>query len=121
MHRRPTMGIGVVQPFATRDDLTAAHDRAWDRLSCPGTWLDGATRVAIAAEVRQAWGCRLCAERKIALSPFTIVGAHDGLSELPSVWIDVIHRIVSDPGRLTGWYDRTVGEGITEEEYVPRA
>src|SRR5215813_15216284 len=33
-----------------REDLTAAHARAWERIGNPGTWWDGAQRVAIAAE-----------------------------------------------------------------------
>jgi len=37
-----------------REDLTAAHARAWERIGNPGTWLDGAQRVAIAAETRHA-------------------------------------------------------------------
>jgi hypothetical protein len=108
-------------PFAVRADLAAAHARAWGRLGGPGAWLDGATRVAVAAEARHAPGCRLCVERKAAVSPFAVDGAHDALGALPPAWIDVVHRIVSDPGRLTrGWYERSVGEGrgIAEGEYV---
>jgi hypothetical protein len=36
-------------PIAVRDDLAAAHTRAWARIGRPGTWWDGAQRVAIAA------------------------------------------------------------------------
>src|SRR5215831_14051277 len=52
-----------------RDDLSAAHARAWARIARPGTWWDGAARVAIAAETRQAPRCALCRRRKEALSP----------------------------------------------------
>jgi hypothetical protein len=103
-----------------RHDLEAAHQRAWERLGQPGTWLTAAQRGAVAAAARQARSCGLCRDRKAALSPFAIDGRHDGDSALPPVWIDVIHRIVSDPGRLTrAWYDRTVGpqsEGESEGE-----
>jgi hypothetical protein len=37
-----------------REDLAAAHDRAWARLARAGTWWTGAERVAIAAEARRA-------------------------------------------------------------------
>jgi hypothetical protein len=102
-----------------RADLEAAHQRAWARLAAPGTWLDGARRVAVAAEARHVHGCGLCEKRKAAVSPFAVDGAHGTLGALPDGYIDVIHRIVSDPGRLTrGWFERTVGTVIGEEEYV---
>jgi len=47
-------------PYPIRDDLAAAHARAWARIARPGTWWDGAARVAIAAEARHAIGCALC-------------------------------------------------------------
>ena len=106
-------------PYAVREDLTAAHQRAWDRLGSAGTWLDGKTRVAVAAETRHARGCELCARRKGALSPFAIDGTHDSLRELPESWIEVIHRIVGDPGRLThGWYASMLESGIEDTHYV---
>ena len=106
-------------PYAVREDLTAAHRRAWDRLASPGTWLDGETRVAVAAETRQARECDLCARRKEALSPFAVDGAHDSLGALPETWIEVIHRIVSDPGRLThGWYTSMLESRVEVTHYV---
>src|SRR2546425_1098329 len=47
-----------------REDLAQAQQRAWDRLGRPGSWLDAATRIAVAEETRHASGCRLCARRK---------------------------------------------------------
>jgi hypothetical protein len=105
--------------YEVRVDLAAAHARAWERLSRPGTWLNAAQRIAIAGEARAAKRCALCAERKKALSPFAVNGRHDAATTLPEAWIDIIHRIVSDPGRLTqGWYGRTVGRHISDGEYV---
>ena len=46
-------------PYVIRDDLVAAHGRVWDRLAKAGTWLDGATRIQVAAEARQARDCAL--------------------------------------------------------------
>ena len=37
-------------PVPIRADLIAAHQRSWARLAGPGTWFDGKTRIAIAAE-----------------------------------------------------------------------
>lgn len=38
-----------------RDDLPAAHQRAWERLARPGNGQTGAEGVAMAAEIRNAW------------------------------------------------------------------
>lgn len=106
-------------PFAIRSDITDAHRGAWVRLSSPGTWLDADTRVAIIAEVRNAKGCALCAERKDALSPYGVTGEHDSLGDLAENIVEVIHRVISDPARLMKkWYDDCLAGGLTEEEYV---
>jgi len=61
----------------------------------------------------------LCARRKAALSPYTVEGTHDDRGELPGNWIEMIHRIVADPGRLTyAWYRRMLASGIADTEYV---
>jgi hypothetical protein len=102
-----------------RGDLAAAHSRAWERLSRPGTWLNASQRIAIADETRAARRCALCAERKKALWPYVVDGRHDAATTLPESWTDIIHRVVSDPGRLTqGWYGRVVGQHISDGEYV---
>lgn len=103
-----------------REDLPAAHRRAWQRLAQAGNWWTGTERVAIAAEVRNAWQCRLCKARKSALSPYTITGMHDSVSPLPEAAIDVIHRVVTDSGRLTqSWFQKTLASGeITDAQYV---
>ena len=107
-------------PLPVRDDLLAAHRRAWQRLARAGTWWTGAERIAIAAEVRHAWQCSLCQARKVALSPYTIAGTHDCLSQLSESAIDVIHRVVTDPGRLTqAWFGKTMAAGeLTDAQYV---
>jgi len=106
-------------PYRVRDDLAEAHARAWARLARPGTWLDGKSRVEVAAEARHAGGCALCKRQKAALSPFSIDGQHDSLGRLPASWVELIHRVVCDPGRLThGWYKRMLAAGIAETEYV---
>ena len=105
--------------ITVRSDLVGAHQRAWSRLARAGTWLDGRQRLAVAAEARRVRCCQLCATRKAALSPFAVDGMHDGGGTLSAAWTEVVHRIVSDPGRLThGWYERTVGHAITDGEYV---
>jgi hypothetical protein len=105
--------------LSIRDDLAAAHARAWERIARPGTWWDGAARVAIAAETRQAPSCALCRRRKEALSPLAIEGHHDGVSQLPELAVEVVHRVRTDPGRLSeGWYRSVIARGLSEEQYV---
>ena len=112
-------------PYTVREDLTAAHRRAWQRLAEPGTWFSGADRVAIMAESRHAMSCELCQQRKAALSPHTVEGVHDSLGHehlehLSETMIEIIHRIRTDPGRLTkAWYDGVCADnGIGDTHYV---
>jgi hypothetical protein len=106
-------------PYVIREDLVAAHERAWDRLARAGTWLDGATRVAIAAETRHARGCILCTQQKAALSPFAIKGHHDTLGELSDERVKFIHRVVADPGRLTrNWSEQLRAADVADTDYV---
>jgi hypothetical protein len=106
-------------PYAIRDDLAAAQQTAWRRIAAPGDWLDGARRVDIAREVRRAWSCDLCARRKQALSPFAVEGAHDAATALDAVEIDAVHRIATDPGRLSrAWLDDCLAGGLRAEEYI---
>src|SRR5438132_14138799 len=84
-----------------RDDFAAAHTRFWKRLASPGAWWTGAERVAIAAEVRQARYCVLCKARREALIPAAVEGQHDQRGTLPAAAVEVIHRVVTDPGRVS--------------------
>src|SRR6476659_4751952 len=102
-----------------RADIVGAHNDAWRRLAGPGTWLNGATRVAVAAEVRSAPECEFCGRRKSALSPTAISGRHDSLGVLPDRIVEQIHHIVTDPGRLTRrWFEAVVAAGTSDAEYV---
>jgi len=106
-------------PFPIRDDLAAAHARAWARIARPGTRWDGAERIAIAAEARLAPSCKLCRRRKEALSPLSIEGTHDSLGQLAEIVVEVAHRVRTDPGRLgEGWYRDVIARGLTAEQYV---
>ena len=112
-------GLYASAPVAIRDDLAAAHARAWERIGGPGTWWKGAARLAIAAETRYASSCRLCRRRKEALSPAAIEGTHDSLGALPEMVVEVVHRVRTDPGRLSErWFRSVVAAGFSEEQYV---
>ena len=102
-----------------RDDLATARERAWDRLSSPGTWWSASERLAIVDEVRHASQCGLCRRRKEALSPYTIDGKHDSSGALPGNIVEVIHRIRTDSGRLRqAWFDEVMASGLTDAAYV---
>ena len=95
-----------------RADIVQAHNVAWKRIARPGAWLNGATHVTIAAETGHAAQCALCKHRKEALSPYSLAGHHDSLGVLPDRIVEQIHRIVSDPGRLTRkWFDGVIASG----------
>ena len=85
-----------------RSDLAEAQATAWREIGRPGTWWTGPERVAIAAEVRHAPGCALCAARKLALSPNAVGGDHSAITDLPAAAIDrKSTRLNSSHGKLS--------------------
>ena len=102
-----------------RADLPDAHRFLWEHFGSPGTWWTGTQRVAIAAESRHAAACTLCRERKAALSATAVSGNHDSLGELPENVVEAIHRMRTDPARLSrAWFDRVIARGLAETHYV---
>ena len=104
--------------IAVREDLVASQRRAWQSLAATGTWWTGAERVAIAREARAARRCPYCAERKAALSPYAVFGSHAVASDLPPAVVDAVHRVVTDPGRLSRRWAGEVMAAITDAELV---
>jgi hypothetical protein len=102
-----------------RDDLRAAHRMVLDYFRRPGSWFTGAQRVAIVEESRLATHCPLCRERKGALSPEHVKGAHATRGSLPPALVEVIHRVRSDPGRLSRRsFEAAISGGVSLGEYV---
>ena len=102
-----------------RADLVESHERAWAAIAAPGTWLSGERRVAVAAETRKARDCAHCAAIRAALSPYTVEGVHASLGALSAAEVELIHRVVGDPGRLSERWSRSVlAQGLAEGEYV---
>lgn len=93
------------------DELRVAHEEALLAISRPGPSWTGAERKQMVVSARDATVCALCLKRKSALSPTGVSGEHDDTSGLPGVVIDTIHRIRTDPGRLT----RTLFDEVTAE------
>ena len=105
--------------YDIRPDLPQAYRKIWENIAAPGNWWRGADRVAIAAEVRAAQQCDLCKERKAALSPFSVKGAHSATTNLPPVAVDAVHRVVTDVSRLTeAWLTDCVKQGLSHEQYI---
>jgi hypothetical protein len=102
-----------------RQELEDAIDRAHAALGQPSVWWRGEERLKIVQEARAARTCRLCHQRKQALSPHSLAGAHDAATDLGPPAVEAIHRIVSDPGRLSeSWYRRTTGKSLSDEAYI---
>ncbi len=102
-----------------RDDLTETHAGFLEHLRAPGSWWTGPERVAIAAESRHALTCALCRERKDALSPSAVRGEHDSLGALSEAVVDVIHRVRTDPARLSkAWFDGVMASDVSDGAYV---
>jgi hypothetical protein len=102
-----------------RPELTKALATAWRALGEPGVWWSGSERLRILSEARAAGRCELCRARKTALLPHAVAGSHDAATDLPAAAVEAIHRIVSDPGRLSeAWYRRTIGLGLSDAAYV---
>ncbi|NKB39238.1 MAG: hypothetical protein GKR93_19075 [Gammaproteobacteria bacterium] len=105
--------------YPVRADFAESHTRFWQRLASPGNCLSAKQRIAVAKEVRQAFSCELCRQRKVALSPYQVNGEHDQTGELSSVMVEVVHRVITDSGRLTKtWFDSVIADGLKHEEYV---
>jgi len=112
--------------YAIPDAKAAAYRDAWDYLAGPGSWWTGAQRIAIAEATRAAVECPLCQQRAAALSPYTIDGEHTpaaGTSAdaplLPARFVDAVHRIRTDPARLTGpWVDSLIDHEFGYGHYV---
>ena len=106
-------------PIPVPNDITQAHRFLLDHIRSPGTWWTGAERVAIATESRRAADCALCRERRASLSPATVHGTHDGPHDLAPNVVDTIHRIRTDPARLSKpWFDGVIAGGLEVTHYV---
>lgn len=51
--------------------------------------------------------------------PHGVAGAHSAETDLAAAAVEAIHRIATDPGRLSeAWYRRVLGMGLDEPAYV---
>ena len=88
------------------DVIDAAIEQAREALVDAGDWLTAVQRRAAWFEVREARTNALDQARRNALSPNAVEGAHQATAEVSAEAIEVLHRVASDPGRLTrAWAD----------------
>ena len=105
--------------LAVRQRIRRSHETAIEVFAEPGTWLDSDSRLAILKEARNAGVCPLCLERKNAVSPYALEGNHQVVTNLSADLVEIVHRIVTDSGRLTkSWYQRVTNSAVTAEIYV---
>jgi len=87
-------------------------------LAGPGDWLSGEERLDVWREARDSRTNSLDRERKAALTPAMVAGAHGPSRHLSATAVDVVHRIASDPGRLSrNWASAAMSE-LGEEIYT---
>ena len=99
-------------------NLKDNHAQSLEDIAGPGEFFTGSERLEIVRIARAALDCEFCAERKASLSPNSVQGLHNVDSDFPDVVVDMIHRIRTDPGRLTrSWFDQVTAE-ITPAQYV---
>ena len=95
-----------------------AQHAAIGALAAPGDWLSGGQRVDIWRQARDAAANELDQQRRAALSPNAVVGAHPPTEQLTAAAVEVAHRVASDPGRLTrSWADDQI-EALGEDIYT---
>jgi hypothetical protein len=119
--REPDKETGfMAEPLPPADHTSAGIDQSWDQLGRAGGWFDGEERIAIAAETRAARECKHCVERRVALSPYSVDGEHTtSENDLAPLAVDTIHRITTDPGRLSErWFEDLADGGMCPEELV---
>ncbi len=96
----------------------AARQRARVGIAAPGDWTTGPERVEAWEHVRDARSNALDRSRKESISPNAILDRHANGRELNAVDVEIVHRVTSDPGRLTqAWADEAMSE-IGEERYT---
>lgn len=101
-----------------RSDLDAACTDAWRLLGRSGSFWSGVQRVLLIEESRNARSCRLCSDRLESISPVGPPGTHDIATDLPEPAVDAVHRIVTDPGRLTESWVMALVAALSEPAYV---
>jgi len=98
--------------------IESAVDQAIESFGLAGDWLTAEQRIEAWQQVRDARTNELDRARASAISPNAVEGAHEPAGSLSAPAVEVLHRIASDPGRLTrSWANEMIAE-LGEETYV---
>lgn len=104
--------------MAPTNPIHSAQKDAAAAIAAPGDWLTGDQRVEAWRHARAAATDTLDQQRRAAISPFAVDGAHPSTDLLPAAAVEVVHRIASDPGRITrSWAEPLIAE-LGEETYT---
>lgn len=109
------------QRVDARPERAVAHRLAWQHIAQPGACFTAAQRRDMVLEARAGKHCRLCEARAAALSPAMVSGHHDAVTALPAPIVELVHRMVTDPGRISAALHRRLcrGDGaISDAAYV---
>ncbi len=91
--------------------IESARASTTEAVARPGDWLTGEQRVDVWAESRRADHHPLDRARRQAISPSAVDGEHEATALLPAAAVDVVHRVATDPGRLTrSWADERISQ-----------
>jgi hypothetical protein len=91
--------------------IDEARREAAEAVSCPGDWLTGNDRLDVWREARRADCDPIDRARRAAVSPAAVADRHPASDHLPAAAVDVVHRVATDPGRLTrAWADERIAE-----------
>lgn len=107
------------QPLPIRENVRNNHQPALDEIGATGTWFTAQERLEILKEARHASQCALCAERKAAISPYTSKGSHQSVTNLSDDAVEIVHRLMTDSGRLTEkWFKDVTCRNVSSEQYI---
>ena len=98
--------------------LPELHRQATLAIASPGDWLTGHQRVAAWLESRDSRTNPLDLARRAALTPAAVAGTHGASDELVATAVEVVHRVASDPGRLTRSWAEPMIAALGEEVYT---
>ena len=98
--------------------ISESVEQAAASLVAPGDWLTGEQRRAAALEARDARTNELDRQRREAISPNAIEGGHEATDVLSAQAMEVVHRVASDPGRLSRSWAEEMMADLGEEVYT---
>ena len=104
------------------DRLKQAHAQSWQTIAAAGDFFTGAERVSFVRCAREALICTLCIYKKDSLSPNAPPPSknevHDDGGQLNATIVEMIHRMRTDPGRLTKSWFEEVTQVISKQQYI---